>query len=268
MLWPYRSLGTPQHPALVFLHGFLGAGSDWLTVATRFADRFFCIMPDLPGHGKNTTRSLDQPLDFDLLTQALLETLDALQVNKANLAGYSMGGRLALHAAAKFPERIRSLVLESCHPGIAVGERLHRAASDRRRAEILLTGGIDVFVEQWYESDLFQTLKTQARMFASLKEKRKRNDASWMAKIIEELSPSRQVSLWKALETLPFPVLLIAGALDEKYVGITKRMQSKIPDAKMNIITGAGHNVHLEAPGAFSESLLGFLRESVDFPLR
>lgn len=258
--WPYQSLGNPQQPPLLFLHGFMGWGGDWLPLAGRLADQFFCLMPDLPGHGRHLDLPMEQPLSFQGLVDGLESFLDHLKLEKVSLVGYSMGGRLALYAATTFPERIKVLALEGANPGLADEmARQERASADDRQAEYLLAHGVAAFVEQWYELALFSSLKKQPALLSTLKAQRQHNEAGWLAKIISELSPGRQPSMWQALERLTMPVLLVAGALDTKYTHLAAQVKAKLPEATVAIIPEAGHNTHLEQPEQFIRQLRTFL---------
>jgi 2-succinyl-6-hydroxy-2,4-cyclohexadiene-1-carboxylate synthase len=153
----------------------MGAGIDWFQVAELWPERFFCVMPDLPGHGHNTRFPLSRPLSFDVVVADLELFLEQIELDQVGLIGYSMGGRIALYAALKFPEKIKALVLESASPGLADEQaRRERAELDDKRAETLLAVGIDAFVEQWYELGLFRTLKRQLLLFEETKQKRKK----------------------------------------------------------------------------------------------
>lgn len=260
--WTYHARGEPSDPPVVFLHGFMGAGADWLPIAENYANRSFCLMPDLPGHGRNIHLPLAQPLDFESVANELNLFLEHLNLNRVSLVGYSLGGRIALYAALKLPQKIRALVLESCHAGIVDEQaRRERAEADDRQAETVLTHGLETFVERWYEMDLFRTLQSQPRLLAEIKEKRKKNDPRWVAKIIAALSPGQQPPLWAKLGALPMPVLLIAGELDSKYTELAAKMSQQIPDARLEIIPGVGHNVHLENPKQFGKVVSVFLQE-------
>lgn len=262
--WPYHSIGERHNPPVVLLHGFMGAGTDWLPLAELWASQFFCLMPDLPGHGRNTHLPLAQPLDFDRVVQGLLTFLQHLQLDRVSLVGYSLGGRIALYAATRFPQKIKALVLESCQAGLTgESKRRDRAEADDRLADLLLTQGMESFVEQWYNLDLFGSLKRQPHLLAEIKEKRKRNDPYWMAKIIKELSPGQQPSLWNKLGSLPMPALLMAGELDAKYTELVVMMGRQIPEATVEIFPEVGHNIHLEHPEAFSGVVQTFLGQKL-----
>ena len=246
------TLGNLHNPPLVFLHGFLGKGKSWLEIARPFSDRFYCIMPDLPGHGDNTQLDITTPLNFDILTEWLSRLLDQIPVSKIHLVGYSLGGRAALTFACRYPERILTLTLESANPGITdESERARRLAEDTVRAESILEDGMPAFVENWYHMPLFASLKFHPQKFTAIKESAKSNRPDWMAKVIRELSPGTQTPLWDSLSNLSFPVLLIAGEKDEKYVQVIHKMAKRIPNSRSVIVPEAGHNVHAEQPEEF-----------------
>ena len=257
----YITSGNPKSPPVMFLHGFLGAGADWLPIAEQCARQFYCLLPDLPGHGNNTDISISGPLNFETVAEGLNQLIERLNLDSLSLIGYSMGGRIALYTACKYPHKINKLILESANPGIANEEsRRARATTDDKWAEILLTQGIDAFVEQWYTLDLFKSLQAYPALLAQIKANRKQNDARWMAKIISELSPGRQPPLWAELGRLSMPVLLLAGALDTKYVEMVKLMGEKIPGTTVEIVPGAGHNIHMETPEEFTGWVMKFLQ--------
>ena len=257
---PFISLGNPKNPPLVFLHGFLGSGKSWLKIAQAFSENYFCILPDLPGHGENIKGNIATPLDFDSVTEWLASLLDQIPVSKIHLVGYSLGGRVALHFATHYPERIYSLILESANAGIIdEAERVRRLAEDSIRADLILKESMSAFIEKWYQMPLFVSLKNHPQTLSAIKKAAKANDPKWMAKVIRDLSPGLQTPLWDSLPNLSFPVLLIAGQRDEKYVQVTNKMSKQIPSAQKNIVPETGHNVHAEQPEIYVSLLKEFL---------
>lgn len=259
----FITIGNPKNPPLVFLHGFLGSGESWFEVAQPLSENHFCILPDLPGHGKAANGDISSNLNFDIVTDWLFRLLSETPLSKIHLAGYSLGGRIALAFACRFPERILTMTLESASPGIMnESERASRLAEDTLRAEAILRDGMSAFVEQWYQMPLFASLKARPQKLAAIKESASRNDPRWMAKIIRELSPGVQIPLWDSLSKLSFPVLLIAGEKDPKYVEIIHAMAGQIRGARLSIVPGAGHNVHAEQPQEYVVLLNEFLESS------
>lgn len=259
--WPFKSMGCSSSPALLFLHGFMGTGMDWHPIATYFAGQYFCLLPDLPGHGQNTRLLPQNTLDFDTVCTGLKQLLLELKLQKVTLVGYSMGGRVALYFTVKFPQHVEKLVVESANPGIQdPAARTTRAALDDQRALQILAGGINDFVEGWYNLDLFASLKRFPRRWANTKTHRKQNNPQWAAKVIREMSPGRQPPLWRHLSQLKIPVLLLAGMLDTKYATLVSQMGKLIPQASVQIVPNAGHNIHLEQPQMFANYMGYFLQ--------
>ncbi|GAB4452235.1 MAG: hypothetical protein OHK0041_15490 [Anaerolineales bacterium] len=189
--------------------------------------------------------------------------LDEIAVSKIHLVGYSLGGRIALAFACRFPQRILSLTLESAAPGIVdKSERAGRLAEDSLRAEAILKDGMPAFVEQWYQMPLFASLHRHPEKLSVIKEAASRNNPRWMAKVIRELSPGAQPPLWDSLSKLSFPVFLIAGEKDIKYVQIVRAMAKRIRGARFRIVPKAGHNVHVEQPEEYIALLKKFLQNS------
>lgn len=265
-LWPYEVVGNRDAVPVVFLHGFMGRGQDWLPSAKALADSAYSIMPDLPGHAQNTIYQMDQPLSFDMLAEELANLLDHLELNTVNLVGYSMGGRLALFFGLRFPERVQRLVLESASAGIALEkECVERQIVDDQRAEQILAYGMQMFVDAWYQMPLFASLSKKRRLLERIKQTRYKNDPTWIAKVIRDLSPGLQPQVLDQLQSLKMPVLLMAGELDPKYTRIMKAMGESISGAQVITITGSGHNCHAEKPDKVVQHLAAFIGIAADY---
>lgn len=129
-------------PPLVFLHGFLGSHADFYPLVSYLGPRF-CVGIDLPGHG-NTPFTRDFFGTFPLFAE------------KIHLIGYSMGGRLALQYALKYPERIESLTLISTHPGLKTPlEKEERLKYDALWAEKMVKLPMKEFLKSWYLQPIF-----------------------------------------------------------------------------------------------------------------
>jgi 2-succinyl-6-hydroxy-2,4-cyclohexadiene-1-carboxylate synthase len=178
-----------------------------------------------------------------------------------------MGGRAALYFAVHHPERVASLILESASPGLVFpAERRARAAEDDQRANAILTGGMEAFVEYWYSLPLFQSLYLLPGVRARTIARRKANHPGWAAKAISDLSPGRQHPVWDWLSRLEMPVLLVVGSLDEKYVQLNEKMTASIPRVRLAIVPEAGHAVHLEQPDQFTDLVQDFLKGTDKIP--
>lgn len=248
---------------LLLLHGFTGSAASWQAHIPIFEKHFSTLALDFLGHGKS-----DAPIDpmrygMKWCVADLVEILDELEIARTNVLGYSMGGRVALHFANAHPERIENLILESASPGIENEmERAARAARDAELAEKIDGDGIEKFVETWTNIPLFATQTRLPQIVRdNLKQQRLQNRAYGLANSLRGLSVGVQESLWEQLPNIRVPTLLMAGQLDQKFSNIAKEMCKAVPNAQLEIVTEAGHSVHLEEPKRFDQVVLNFLSE-------
>lgn len=252
------TIGHPSAPPLVFLHGFLGRGADWLPIARTFAGRYYCILPDLPGHGSNITFPLGTVLNYEFLVQDLIDNLPTKR--PITLVGYSLGGRTALYFALNHPERVRTLILEGTNPGLEDPiARQERTQSDDAWSDQIRTRGLPTFVDKWYNQPLFHSLHHHPTLLEQFKTTRRENDPRWMAKVISELSPGRMPWLGDRLGEIKIPTLLLAGSLDEKYASCLHDLSAKIQGSMAWKVPMAGHSIHTERPGRFNAICHAFL---------
>jgi 2-succinyl-6-hydroxy-2,4-cyclohexadiene-1-carboxylate synthase len=230
-------------PRIVLVHGFTQTGRSWDTVAARLTGRFEVVTVDAPGHGGSGAVPATLPDGATLL---------GATGGPATYVGYSMGGRLCLHLAVVRPDLVRRLVLVSTTAGIEdPAERAARRAADDDLAASIERDGVDACLARWLALPLFATLPPDA----AGADDRRRNTASGLASSLRLAGAGTQEPLWDRLGTLDMPVLVVAGALDAKYVAIAERLAQLIPGSTLEVIEGAGHAVHLERPDVFASVL-------------
>jgi 2-succinyl-6-hydroxy-2,4-cyclohexadiene-1-carboxylate synthase len=227
-------------PPLVLLHGFTQTRQSWRRTVAALDGRYRAVVPDLPGHGQMSER---RPASL----AATLAYLRALVDEPHLLAGYSMGGRIALHAALARPERVRRLVLLGASPGLAdPAEREERRRADDALADRIEAIGVEAFAEEWGRLPLWEGQPDRVRAAANAD--RLRNTPASLADALRGLGTGALEPLWDRLGELPMPVVLIAGERDAKFRAIAEQMAERIPDARVEVVPGAGHAAHLERP--------------------
>jgi len=234
-------------PDLVLLHGFTQTGRSWQPIGHALAGRYRSAAPDLPGHGDFAER---RPASFT----ACDAYLRALTDEPFTLVGYSMGGRVALHAALSLGDRVRRLVLVGASPGIAdARERAQRAADDAALADRIEAIGLDAFVREWGAQPLFDGIPRG--IAERIDADRRRNTAPGLAAALRGLGTGVMPPLWDRLAELAMPVDLVVGERDEKFRAIAAEIAERAGDARVHVVAGAGHAAHLEAPDALVELL-------------
>lgn len=251
-------------PALMLLHGYTGAGRGMAGLAEALQHDFDTIAPDLPGHGRSASRVAAHGYSFDACVDDLVATLVAAGHRSAHWLGYSMGARLALACAARHPSRVNSLVLLAGRAGIAdPGERAARRRADEALAARIEDRGVEAFVDEWLAQPLFATLQRLGpEVMARERTARLANDARGLASSLRVLGPAAQPPLFDALPRVNVPVLLLAGALDERFVAAAHGLARSLPSAEVCVIPDAGHAVHLEQPEAVLRVVREFLRRA------
>jgi 2-succinyl-6-hydroxy-2,4-cyclohexadiene-1-carboxylate synthase len=232
-------------PNLVLLHGFTNTGASWDQVVAALPQRYRPLAPDIRGHG---SASEVRPVSL----AGVVDDVTAMATGPFELVGYSMGGRLALHVALALPGRVRRLILIGASPGIAdPAARAERVAADERIAGEVSAMTIEAFADRWAQTGVLADQPPSVR--AAVGRQRLRNTPAGLAAALRGLGTGALPSLWGRLGGLTVPVDLVVGERDTKFQAIAQEMAAALPAARVHVVAGAGHAVHLEAPEAVAE---------------
>ena len=250
-----------EGPALLLLHGFTGSSATWTSHTAAF-NGFMSISVDLLGHGDSDAPLAAERYRIERCVEDLTSVLDQLEVEQTAVLGYSMGGRVALQFALAAPDRLWALVLESASPGIDdAKEREGRVRSDAALADDIERHGIEAFVDRWEAIPLFASQKhLPADVREELRRQRLRNSTAGLANSLRGAGAGQDAPVLGRLGALRIPTLLIAGALDSKYVALAAKMNDSLPCARTQIVPDAGHATHLEQPETFDRLVDEFLQ--------
>lgn len=235
-------------PRTVLIHGFTQTHETWLGVIESLKQNFEVIAIDAPNHGD----SCDISLNLESGARAIGEV-----GGDATYIGYSLGGRFCLTLALAEPQKVTRLVLISTTAGIEDKEaRSERIKNDEELARRIEQIGINQFIDEWISQPLFAGLNPEMNQ----RQIRLKNTAIGLSSSLRLCGAGRQQPTWSRLKELTMPVLVIAGANDNKYRSLAERLISEIgSNATLEIIKNSGHTPHLEQPKIFNDLLNNFL---------
>ena len=227
-------------PRLVLVHGFAQTQACWGEVAPALAADHEVVRVDAPGHGGSAGIEADLTATADLLAEV---------GGPATYVGYSMGGRTVLHLALARPDVVRGLVLVGATAGIDDPiEREARQVADDALAVAIEVDGVDAFLDRWLALPLFAGLDERT----SFRAERSTNTAAGLASSLRLAGTGAQEPLWDRLPSITDPVLVVAGADDERFTALGRRIADGIgANATFSSVPGVGHSAHLEQPDAF-----------------
>ena len=232
---------SPPGSTVAFLPGFMQHGDSWTPVADRVRERYPSIR-----------------VDFETWTfEGRLREIARVCPPGSVVVGYSMGGRLALHAAVREPERFAALAVVGASAGIEdPDERRERRAADDSLARWMEGAPIEEVVARWEALPPFAT--QPPALVASQRPGRLAHDPAALARLLRSAGQGALPSLWDRLERLEQPVLAVAGELDARYAEVAQRMAALLPRGAAALVPGAGHAPQLERPEASAALLLEF----------
>jgi 2-succinyl-6-hydroxy-2,4-cyclohexadiene-1-carboxylate synthase len=231
-------------PTVLFVPGFMQRGEIWRATAERLGTRYRSICLD---HRSST---------FSGRVDEIVGRLDGRPV----VVGYSMGGRLALHAAIRRPDALRALMLVGASAGIEDGAlRAERRDADERLAAWIERRSIEEVVDAWERLPVFATQSPELR--EALRPGRLSHDPVELASLLRTAGQGTLPPVWTRLGEVGCPTLLVAGEADDAYVEAVHRMAQLLPRGTARLVPGAGHAPQLEAPETFARVLAEFLEE-------
>lgn len=269
----YRVWGDEGSRALplVLLHGLTGHGQDWGRVATILAQRRHVIALDARGHGASDW-STDAAYAGDAHFADVATALDALGVHRCALAGYSMGGGVAILTAGALPERVQRLIVVDAYPAPEMTE------GSRRIAEIVAataaTGGLriaDCGPAGEPSTDTTDTAGSDVRrdgvcspLRAAIGNRQSAItfDPAIARKIAEELASgeARRLDLWPLWEAVCCPALVVRGALSDVLPApLADEMIARQGNARLAMVPGVGHQIPFAAPETLAALIEDFL---------
>jgi 2-succinyl-6-hydroxy-2,4-cyclohexadiene-1-carboxylate synthase len=195
----------------------------------------------------------------DFGTWAFEERVEEIQLAAGPgsvVVGYSMGGRLALHAALE--SDWAGVVVLGASAGIDnADERRQRREADEELADWIEAHSIEEVVARWERNPVFAS--QPAEVVAAQRAGRLRHDPLQLARLLRSAGQGALDPIWNRLGDIRAPVLALAGERDITYRAAAERLASVVPRGRSGVIAGAGHAAHLEQPDATRDAILSFV---------
>jgi len=244
-------------PPVILLHGLFGMGRNLGAVARALSDQYAVFSFDLPNHGRSPH---SDAMTISSMADEVLAMLDQLGLASVNVLGHSLGGKVAMSLALRYPSRVHKMIVadiapvtySSQHDAVLAGLGSIDVQQVASRAEVqkLLQASIDDAATCQF---LMQNLEKQTQGFR------------WrmnLPAIIKNYDDLRQgLSLDKDHQAFDKQVLFIAGEYSDyikpEYEAVTRAL---FPDSTFEEIAGASHWLHAEKPDIFNGLVLAFFK--------
>ncbi len=238
---------------ILFIHGFPHDRTLWTPQLQGMTAQARVLAVDLRGFGETT---VDPPYSMDQYADDLVGFLDMLHVERAVVAGLSMGGYIAFAMWRRHAKRIRALVLANTRAG-ADGDE----AKERRRSQMALarTQGSNAIADAVLTGMLGKT--TRARRPEIVSTVHGMISSAPVDGVIGALQAMiDRPDSTDTLRTIDVPTLVVTGDEDTIIpIEDVRSMQAAIRGSSLEVITGAGHLTNLERPAAFNHVVSEFL---------
>lgn len=250
----HRQLG--QGEPLVMLHGLFGSSDNWLGVASKLAQKFHVFMLDLRNHGVSPH---SHETSYPVMAADVTEFLDTRKLDRVNILGHSLGGKVAMQFALDFPTRVEKLIVVDIAPRAysPEHEKIFNALlaldlkkfQTRTQIEEALAPEIPDLVLRRF---LLKNLKTPVAPSSSF---------TWKVNL-SGLFKNHHTIYEPIISETPFSgsVLFLRGG-KSRYISEADApgIKSLFPQAKIETIAQAGHWVQADAPEEFALLVSSFL---------
>ena len=266
--------GTTYLPAtlgaheLVLLHGQPGSAADWQQVAGRLPAQFHAVAADRPGYGLSQLPAGG----FAANARAVLDDLDSRGIRRAVLVGHSYGGGVALSAASLAPHRVEAVILlASVGPGcVNAWDRL-LAAPGAGPLCALVAWRLTPWIARARLARIGRRRASPLRPDEHVNwqvwgHTGGGNSPVWRTFLAEQRALLRELGeLEHAIRSVQAPVLLLADPSDILVpLDTAHRLAGALPDARLQLVEGAGHHLPRRAPGAVADAIVAFLASVKD----
>lgn len=255
--------GDFKKPPLLLLHGLLGMSDFWLPFIGKWKSDFFVIAPDLRNHGKSPHH---EDFSYDVMVEDLLELFATMKITSAHVVGHSMGGKVGMLLALKYPEFVRSLIVVDIapvnykEPDVNIQNIIQLINVFTPQAFFNVTQIQQFFATHHVDTKTVQILLKNLRKNPSTRKYEWKSNANGLVNHIKELLD------FPSLNTKThIPALIVKGAkstyVKDEHLSV---IRSYFPNSQVVELDEADHWVHVDQPELFIDICNQFLLYHAD----
>lgn len=241
---------------LIILHGFLGMGDNWKSLANKFSENYEVHLVDQRNHGRSFH---DDEFSYEDMVEDLMHYMDHHGLKRVNLLGHSMGGKTAMLFAVEHPEKIEKLIVADIGPKFypphhqAILDALNKVDFKKIKSrnevdEILKKTIAEIGIRQFLLKNVYRVNKDKLAFRFNLEVLDSRYDEIGVS------LPPRTI--------FEGPVLFLKGAMSGYITNSDLDLiHAHFPGSRVVSIANAGHWLHAENPTDFYDNVASFLKK-------
>jgi pimeloyl-ACP methyl ester carboxylesterase len=252
MLLHYKSFG--QGKPLLILHGFLGSLDNWQGIAKELAANYQLFILDIRNHGKSFH---DPKHDYASMVEDVRYFIDHLGLSEISLIGHSMGGKIAMSFALKYPLLVSNLIVVDIAPKVYLPghvDILHALSKVNPKELNSRQEAVDIISTYIHNPSVIQFL---------LKNLDRLGDGTfgWKMNLPVLIDQYKEILAFPSNGLFEGPTLFLKGAKSDYILPSDEdNIFTLFPNAKIVSIKDAGHWVHAENPVDFIAETSNFLK--------
>jgi len=248
--------GPPDGPPLLCLHGITSWGGRFRRLAETRLDALRVVAPDLRGHG-NSDR--EPPWSLGAHIGDIVDTLDALRLDRIDVVGHSFGGRLALELAARHPERVGRIVM--LDPAVWVPPHIALEYAESAREDVSYASIEEAIAERLSQDTGTDEALVREELPLHLQQG---DDGRWRGRFTRAAIVTAYSEMAKAppLARVSAPALLVRGRESEVMPESLRDVVCETMADCRSVTVPGGHIVMWDAFDETADAILGFLEDA------
>lgn len=243
---------------LILISGLGGDLNFWESSIDLLSKSYQLLIFDTRGSGK--TQAATGPCSMEILANDLLGLMDSLNISKAHILGFSMGGAVALTFAHRYPERVSNLIIAASFAVMNAQIRLFLDAVEVVFKINLSSKQMFELIVPWLFSPNFMG-QPENNIYLQFDENDpdQQSFEAWQS----QYRALREFNISHELSSLLMPTMIIAGGADRlAHLEDSMRLAEGISNSQLVVIADVGHLINFEQPELFHKTIIDFLKQA------